>query len=73
MILKAYLYFSHSRAVIGVGVEEEDRKHTWLDDAESVSYHVTFTLYFTCNFGHATLHYLYISLSFVPVRGKQCL
>ncbi|XP_046863113.1 pre-mRNA-processing factor 6-like [Xenia sp. Carnegie-2017] len=23
------------RAVIGVGIEEEDRKHTWLDDAES--------------------------------------
>lgn len=29
-----------SRAVIGVGVEEEDRKHTWLDDSESVSEHV---------------------------------
>ena len=32
--------FSFSRAVIGVGVEEEDRKHTWLDDAGSVSEHV---------------------------------
>jgi hypothetical protein len=32
-----------SRAVIGVGVEEEDRKHTWLDDAESVSEHVIIT------------------------------
>jgi pre-mRNA-processing factor 6 len=26
----------HSRAVIGIGVEEEDRKHTWLEDAQSV-------------------------------------
>ena len=25
------------RAVIGIGVEEEDRKHTWMEDAESVS------------------------------------
>ena len=25
-----------SRAVIGIGVEEEDRKHTWMEDAESV-------------------------------------
>ena len=32
--------FYFSRAVIGVGVEEEDRKHTWLDDAGSVSEHV---------------------------------
>ena len=32
--------FLFSRAVIGVGVEEEDRKHTWLDDADSVSKHV---------------------------------
>ena len=23
--------------MIGIGVEEEDRKHTWMDDAESVS------------------------------------
>ncbi len=36
-------YFLYSRAVIGVGVEEEDRKHTWLDDAESVSEHVIIT------------------------------
>lgn len=26
-----------SRAVIGVGVEDEDKKHTWMEDAESVS------------------------------------
>ena len=25
------------RAVIGIGIEEEDRKHTWMDDADSVS------------------------------------
>ena len=31
------IFIFSSRAVIGVGVEEEDRKHTWLDDAESVS------------------------------------
>ena len=23
--------------VVGVGVEEEDRKHTWMEDAEAVS------------------------------------
>ncbi|XP_035659533.1 pre-mRNA-processing factor 6-like [Branchiostoma floridae] len=27
------------RAVIGVGVEEEDRKHTWMEDAESSTTH----------------------------------
>lgn len=26
-----------SENVIGVGVEEEDKKHTWMEDAESVS------------------------------------
>lgn len=25
------------RAVLGIGIEEEDRKHTWMEDAESVS------------------------------------
>lgn len=25
------------RAVIGIGIEEEDRKHAWMEDAESVS------------------------------------
>lgn len=25
------------RAVIGIGIDEEDRKHTWMEDAESVS------------------------------------
>ena len=25
-----------SRTVIGIGVEDEDRKHTWIEDAESV-------------------------------------
>lgn len=25
------------RAVIGIGIEEEDRKHTWMEDADSVS------------------------------------
>lgn len=29
--------FIFSRAVIGVGVEDEDKKHTWMEDAESVS------------------------------------
>lgn len=24
------------RAVIGIGIEEEDRKHTWMEDADSV-------------------------------------
>uniref|UniRef100_A0A8C8YHA3 Pre-mRNA-processing factor 6 n=1 Tax=Prolemur simus TaxID=1328070 RepID=A0A8C8YHA3_PROSS len=27
------------RAVIGIGIEEEDRKHTWMEDADSVSLH----------------------------------
>ena len=27
--------------MIGIGVEEEDRKHTWMDDAESVSVPMT--------------------------------
>ncbi|XP_065063649.1 pre-mRNA-processing factor 6-like isoform X2 [Rhopilema esculentum] len=27
------------RAVIGIGVEEEDRKHTWMEDAESCAAH----------------------------------
>uniref|UniRef100_A0A2K6EDE8 Pre-mRNA-processing factor 6 n=1 Tax=Macaca nemestrina TaxID=9545 RepID=A0A2K6EDE8_MACNE len=26
------------RAVIGIGIEEEDRKHTWMEDADSVSW-----------------------------------
>lgn len=25
------------RAVIGIGIDEEDRKHTWVEDADSVS------------------------------------
>lgn len=25
------------RAVIGIGIEEEDRKHTWMEDADSVN------------------------------------
>ena len=29
--------FVCSDTVIGIGVEEEDRKHTWMDDANSVS------------------------------------
>ena len=31
------VYLIFRRAVIGVGVEEEDQKHTWMEDAESVS------------------------------------
>ena len=29
--------FVYSRTIIGHNVEEEDRKHTWMEDAESVS------------------------------------
>lgn len=29
------------RAVIGIGIEEEDRKHTWMEDAESVSTNIS--------------------------------
>lgn len=32
----AFIRF-YSNTVIGVGVEEEDRKHTWMEDANSVS------------------------------------
>jgi len=32
----AFICF-YSNTVIGVGVEEEDRKHTWMEDANSVS------------------------------------
>lgn len=32
------------KAVIGIGVEEEDRKQTWIDDAEFVSIHRYFSL-----------------------------
>lgn len=34
----------YSRAVIGVGVEDEDKKHTWLEDAESVSILVIYSV-----------------------------
>lgn len=27
------------RAVIGIGIEEEDRKHTWMEDADSCVAH----------------------------------
>lgn len=30
------------KAIIGFGVEEEDRKHTWMEDAEAVSLFVVF-------------------------------
>lgn len=29
------------RAVIGIGIEEEDRKHTWMEDSDSVSSNIT--------------------------------
>ena len=32
-----YVRFVCSDTVIGIGVEEEDRKHTWMEDANSVS------------------------------------
>ena len=34
-----YIVFVHflSQHVIGIGVEEEDRKHTWMEDADAVS------------------------------------
>lgn len=33
------------RAVIGIGIEEEDRKHTWMEDADSVSTDISVFLY----------------------------
>lgn len=32
-----YSFCFVSRAVIGIGVEDEDKKHTWMEDAESVN------------------------------------
>lgn len=37
------------RAVIGIGIEEEDRKHTWMEDADSVCPAVI--LFFFLNWG----------------------
>lgn len=37
-----WVCFFFSRAVIGVGVEDEDKKHTWMEDAESVSFLVIY-------------------------------
>ena len=31
------------RAVIGIGIEEEDCKHTWMEDSESVGIFTTLT------------------------------
>ena len=39
----------YSKHVISVGVEEEDRKHTWMDDADSVSLFIClFIAYYLC-------------------------
>lgn len=35
------------RAVIGIGIEEEDRKHTWMEDADSVSTVHQFFFFYT--------------------------
>lgn len=35
------------RAVIGIGIEEEDCKHTWMEDADSVSTDICFFFFFT--------------------------
>jgi len=32
------LFCLYSCHVIGYGVEEEDRKHTWMEDSEAVSF-----------------------------------
>ena len=31
------IFTTRSRAVIGINIEDEDKKHTWMEDAESVS------------------------------------
>ena len=36
------IFCFHRRAVISIGVEEEDKKHTWMEDAESVSRNIVF-------------------------------
>ena len=33
------------RAVIGIGIEEEDRKHTWMEDSDSVSNVICFLFF----------------------------
>lgn len=35
------------RAVIGIGIEEEDRKHTWMEDADSVGFRKKYVLTFS--------------------------
>lgn len=48
------------RAVIGIGIEEEDRKHTWMEDADSVS------------FGKPFLHFFYVShLMILTLKRKK--
>ena len=43
--IKLHPYIHSSRAVIGIGVEEEDKKHTWMEDADGVGIFVLFQLY----------------------------
>lgn len=38
------------RAVIGIGIEEEDRKHTWMEDADSVRTDLLFIFLLYCTF-----------------------
>lgn len=48
------------RAVIGIGIEEEDCKHTWMEDADSVSFIVVHRLHYD----HVTIKLiLYIKLT----------
>ena len=36
-----FIYF-YRQSVIGVGVEEEDKKHTWMEDADAVRYPIIY-------------------------------
>ena len=51
MIYSVYVTY-YRQSVIGVGVEEEDKKHTWMEDADAVRYpiiyHITLTVLFQC-------------------------
>lgn len=42
-------FFPHSRAVITVGVEDEDRLDQWVEDAESVCFQFQFQYVRPCN------------------------
>ena len=73
------MIFVCSDTVIGIGVEEEDRKHTWMEDANSVSKteepNTQLLIYMHTNprstfNADANCPYVYSFLSFHAQRGE---